>query len=78
MRQRSLIGRRGSTSLDHFEPVPGFSPHAGAYRAFSTCQWIEGTPEDGSKCGAPARPDSAYCPAHHARAYTPEGEAWPS
>ena len=47
------------------------APEAQAIRYFDTCQWIEG-----AKCGAPVcderinrRNNTAYCAAHHRRAY---------
>lgn len=40
------------------------------------CRWPSGDPQtaDFGFCGAPARPGSAYCPRHHARAYEPAPE----
>ena len=38
-----------------------------------SCQWIEGPARGAATvfCGAPARPASSYCEAHHARCVTP-------
>ena len=47
-------------------------PRVVALAAVRTCQWIEG-PARGADtvfCGAPAKADRSYCPAHHARCFT--------
>lgn len=38
------------------------------------CEWIEGDPRSGLKCGEPVcKPGGAWCLSHHARVYIGQG-----
>lgn len=63
-----------SKAAEPAAPAPAVmpKPRVVALSPVRTCQWIEG-PAAGAAtvfCGAVARQDSSYCPAHHARCFT--------
>ncbi|SLN77272.1 hypothetical protein [Oceanibacterium hippocampi] len=55
--------------------VPPRRLAAGRPAPAATCQFIAGDPRhDPTRCGAPVKPGSSWCPDHHARCHRPPEE----
>lgn len=62
---RHQAGSNGKKKTGHSGSItPGFQAPTPR-----SCQWLEGEAKHRNFCGAPAKPGSSYCHAHHARCW---------